>query len=621
MPAPTQFGREFLVPTNYTNNQALPSTTALADGKFVITWADFSGTLGDNSGAGIKAQLYGATGTPIGNEFLINQVTNTSQLYPSVASLSHGGFVVAWEDRSGQGGDTSFSGIKARILKADGSFATSEFLVNSTTLNDQGQVSVAGLSDGAFVATWHHLESGSAYDIRARFFDAGGIPFGPEFIVDDSTASEVVPKVAALSNGTYAIVWQDNGSAGETDGSGYHIRGTVFSGNGARVSNEFIVNTTTVGDQTSPDIAALPDGTFVVTWTSNGDVRARVFTNAGIGLADDFTVDDTVGVFEGESAVTALLDASYLISWNDSISPGETDGSFGHVGGAILTGASGTAVSGQFVVNSETTASDQFGSSVTVLRDGRLVATWMDLSFTPPDADGYAVRAQIYDPRTAGISLSGSALNDEWVGTAFTDRFQGGLGDDTLFGAGGRDILAGDSGHDRLYGGSGNDTGSGGLGNDWILGEAGNDLFRGGSGNDSVFGEAGKDRLYGDTGNDWIYGGLSNDIMTGGAGKDRFVFDTRPHSRTNADSITDFSTVHDRIGLENAVFNVGKVGTLSASRFHTGRTAVDGNDRVIYDPGTGALFYDRDGTGAATAVKFAQLAPNLALNHTDFFVV
>jgi serralysin len=56
--------------------------------------------------------------------------------------------------------------------------------------------------------------------------------------------------------------------------------------------------------------------------------------------------------------------------------------------------------------------------------------------------------------------------------------------------------------------------------------------------------------------------------------------------------------------------------------FWKGAKAHDADDRVIYDPASGALFYDADGTGKAAAVKIAVLSKNLkAMSFRDFLVI
>ena len=99
------------------------------------------------------------------------------------------------------------------------------------------------------------------------------------------------------------------------------------------------------------------------------------------------------------------------------------------------------------------------------------------------------------------------------------------------------------------------------------------------------------------------------------------MFNTAPSGSTNFDRITDFSAVDDRILLENAVFTRLAAGGLAASLFVLGTQAQDANDRIIYQRATGTLWYDRDGTGAAAKVAFADLADGTALTAADFLVI
>jgi serralysin len=156
---------------------------------------------------------------------------------------------------------------------------------------------------------------------------------------------------------------------------------------------------------------------------------------------------------------------------------------------------------------------------------------------------------------------------------------------------------------------------------DTYRGTSGNDVYDGLGGSDLIYGYGGNDRLTGGSGSDRIYGGSGNDTLTGGTGYDKFYFDTRPGA-DNLDTITDFSTVYDQIGLENAIFTAfTSTGTLASSAFHKGVAAADASDRVIYDPATGKLFYDQDGTGPAAAVQFAVIGTNLNLTYSDFFII
>jgi len=78
----------------------------------------------------------------------------------------------------------------------------------------------------------------------------------------------------------------------------------------------------------------------------------------------------------------------------------------------------------------------------------------------------------------------------------------------------------------------------------------------------------------------------------------------------------------DEVWLSAATFRrAGALGDLDASRFVMGTSALDRDDRILYDAATGALSYDADGNQSGAAVKFAQLATGLALTHLDFVII
>jgi len=182
-------------------------------------------------------------------------------------------------------------------------------------------------------------------------------------------------------------------------------------------------------------------------------------------------------------------------------------------------------------------------------------------------------------------------------------------------------VIAGNASNNTINGSSGDDVIHGLGGSDKLYGNQGNDRLEGGSGNDSLWGGSGADTLLGGDGRDALYGGTGLDVLTGGAGSDRFVFDASL-GPSNVDKITDFSSVDDTIYLENGVFTaLISTGTLNASAFFSGTVAQDSSDRVIYNPNTGALTYDPDGTGTAASVEFAQVSPGLSLQYHDFLVV
>lgn len=155
---------------------------------------------------------------------------------------------------------------------------------------------------------------------------------------------------------------------------------------------------------------------------------------------------------------------------------------------------------------------------------------------------------------------------------------------------------------------------------DWIEGRGGHDELHGKAGHDTLVGGAGDDLIFGGAGDDTIHGRSGDDTLVGRRGADTFVFD-RPLGEANVDTILDFRPGEDTIELDDAIFAaVGAIGALAATAFNLGATALEADDRILYDGGTGDLAYDEDGTGPVAPVVFAHLKPGLALDAGDFLV-
>jgi Ca2+-binding RTX toxin-like protein len=227
----------------------------------------------------------------------------------------------------------------------------------------------------------------------------------------------------------------------------------------------------------------------------------------------------------------------------------------------------------------------------------------------------------------------------------------GSSGNDTLIGLGGNDVLNGGTGADSMVGGAGNDTyfvdsysdqvvELAGQGVDTIVttlsaysifgnvhvenltGQTGaGHVLTGNTGANVITGGGGNDRLIGSGGDDTLIGGAGEDTLEGGSGADVFVFNSAPGAG-NVDVIVDFSVAEDRIHLENAIFTaLGAAGGLSAAAFHTGTGAATAAHRVVYEAGTGALFYDADGSGAGGQVQIATLSAGLGLTSAEFTII
>ena len=159
----------------------------------------------------------------------------------------------------------------------------------------------------------------------------------------------------------------------------------------------------------------------------------------------------------------------------------------------------------------------------------------------------------------------------------------------------------------------------------FLYGEAGLDYLSGGEGDDYLSGGDSNDTLTGEGGNDTLIGGYGNDLLTSGGGFNKFQFNNKYEG---VDTITDFSSYNDDINVVQSGFKVGyysnfnlPLGTIAASQFRLGSTALDSNDYFIYNKSTGALYFDRDGSGSGGQVQIATLSNKASMSYSDISVV
>ncbi|MFN6563153.1 MAG: beta strand repeat-containing protein [Nostoc sp. ChiSLP01] len=158
-------------------------------------------------------------------------------------------------------------------------------------------------------------------------------------------------------------------------------------------------------------------------------------------------------------------------------------------------------------------------------------------------------------------------------------------------------------------------------GNDKIDGKSGNDLLRGGAGNDSLIGGAG---------NDTLVGGAGSDRLTGDVGADYFLYNTNAafvSSAIGQDIITDFKhSQGDKIILDKTTFSAitsaAGTGFSNASDFKIISNGATSTAKIVYNPVTGELFYNQNGSAAGfgSGGLFATLGGAPTLTATDFII-
>lgn len=397
MPNVVNVGGEFLINSESTNDQIRPAVTGLADGSFVVTWTDYSGALGDNSGSSIKAQLFRADGEKVGSEFLVNTQTALDQWFPSVTTLANGGFVVTWWDYSGTLGDSSDASVKGQLFASDGTKVGAEFLVNTQTTSQQSNPDITSLANGGFVVTWEDvsgtLGDTSSSSIKAQIFGADGAKAGSEFLVNTQTAGgQDSPSITSLSSGRFVVSWWDaSGTLG--DNSEGSIKAQLFDTEGNKIGSEFLVNTQTNRAQYWPDVTDLTNGGYAITWQDNGEghsIKAQIFDGDGAKVGGELIVNTQLARDSAFPTITGLAAGRFLVAWADRSSEGSTDWSIK----AQVFNADGAKIDDELFVNTQAIGS-QLYPTVSRLSNGDFVVTWQDSAIVG-DGSGASLKAQIF---------------------------------------------------------------------------------------------------------------------------------------------------------------------------------------------------------------------------------
>jgi hypothetical protein len=386
-------GGEFRVNTLTVGSQEYPSITRLKSGDFVISWQSEGQ---DGNLTGIYAQRYSSTGTLQGSEFRVNTYTTNFQNYSSVAGLSTGDFVVTWSSIAQD--DKSNSGVFAQRYTSAGLAQGVEFQVNTYTVSHQRYSRVAGLSTGDFVVAWaSSLQDGSNEGVFAQRYSTTGIKQGNEFQVNTYTLNhQSFPSLAGLTTGDFVITWHSYGQ----DGDRYGVYAQRYSSLGVPQGTEFRVNTRTLGDQLIPDITAA-GGNFVITWqgidSDRTGIYAQRYSNLGVAQGAEFLVNTYTKGYQQSPRIAGLSSGDFVIVWQSEGRDGSGYGVYGQ-----YYAASGTASGSEFRINIPTLG-NQLLPSVTGLSDKDFVVTWQD---DIQDSSGAGIYARLLRNNQGSISTA-----------------------------------------------------------------------------------------------------------------------------------------------------------------------------------------------------------------------
>ncbi|MBL7153669.1 MAG: hypothetical protein ISS79_08120, partial [Phycisphaerae bacterium] len=346
----------------------------------------------------------------LGDEFRVNRYISGDQVNVSVDADAAGNYVAVWQGANVHGWGTN--DIYLQRYNAEGTPVGLEQQVNPDWHGEQTNPDVAVADDGTFVVTWTTDDDGDGQGIEARIFAADGAPLTDAFLVNTYTAGNQSDSEVAINpaTGEFVVVWASSGQ----DGSGWGVYGQRFAANGTPVGEEFRVNTHTDNDQSNPAVAMDVDGDFIVTWQSNGQdgsswgVYGQRFAADGTAVGGEFQVNTYTSSEQRNAAVAMETAGNFVVAWQSYGQDGSDWGVY-----AQRYAADGTAQGGEFLVNTYTSNS-QAGPAIAFDTDGSHIIAWYSYG-----QDGS--RDGVYGQ---GYASDGTTLGGEFRANTHTDYDQ-----------------------------------------------------------------------------------------------------------------------------------------------------------------------------------------------------
>jgi Ca2+-binding RTX toxin-like protein len=471
-----------------TGQESNPQIAALlrsASTNAMAVWTDTA--YPGSSDTEVIGRILDSAGNPIGATFVLSEVGTRAgvQDLVDVAALATGNrFAATW---------TSGSEMRGRLFGHDGIPLTGEFLIDNSgrTIVESEVISLSG---GGFVAVWQDRTGigGSDDVVRMRVFDNAGNAIGATFTANTGSVQRL-DSVVALGDGGYALLFTDSVYGG-TFLQLYNASGMSYAGPvQVRAPGELALMADGRLALVTESVTLDPATNFTTQrlYLQYIDTRMSGVTVAGTALDDGYVGSAFNDIFQGFAGADVIAGAE----GNDAIDGGDGDDSLNGGSGTdtiiagigadiVFGGADGDVILGNdgndIIFGEDITAGTQAGDDGIdggAGNDQIFGQGGNDLLLGGDGDDGI-------DGGDGNDTIVAGAGNDGVYGGEGNDGIDGGDGNDTLFGHGGNDTIFGRGGNDILYGHAGSDILYGDDGGDLIWGGAGDDTLKGGSGSD-----------------------------------------------------------------------------------------------------------------------------------------
>ncbi|MDF2464051.1 MAG: repeat domain protein, partial [Ramlibacter sp.] len=426
---------ELLVNVGATTNSQYGTSVSASPvtGNVAVSWTARSGTggYGISTTETTQAALFDRGGRKIA-DFQVANIAGDDGSFSGAAgkgaqmlALSNGNYVLVREAQGATVGD-----VWASIYGPNGAVVKTDFLaISSNALEQNGPAGLVELKDatGASTGQWVMLyigRAGTPMQPQLGIFNADGSDalLTPDIIVSSHGATSATGQGLintgawestahmASSNGRFAVVWSDAVKEGG-DASGDAVYMRIFSNDGTKLGSEIQVNVETTNNQSAPKIAALSDGSFLVTWVDNHvsatnyDVYMQRFAADGSRLSSadqlvtgGFTTGNqgVYGTANAERAqqhdVIALAGGGWVVSFVDNSAGTGTRNVL-----ANIYDAAGNLMSFNLQLASVFAGTDEYYPSLAPLANGGFVASWTSTNLVLGDTSGTGTYMRYFD--------------------------------------------------------------------------------------------------------------------------------------------------------------------------------------------------------------------------------
>jgi hypothetical protein len=153
----------------------------------------------------IVAQRFSPSGQRLASTFLITKPSSAIVFSPSVTVNPAGDFIVVWQYQPDPNTPRS---LHARHFSKDAKPMGKEFVVEADSVADAIVPSIASDSHGNYVVVWTSYGSPYCPSVKGRLYRPDDTPAGPAFYLSSGTNTcDQFPKVAFGPNGTFAVAW------------------------------------------------------------------------------------------------------------------------------------------------------------------------------------------------------------------------------------------------------------------------------------------------------------------------------------------------------------------------------------------------------------------------------